>query len=76
VQPVSVFRHTRFGEDYGVMMTDNALSGLLSRAVVAIDEHGKIIYTEQVKELTDEPDYQALTKAITNQAKCWAQRSI
>lgn len=64
VQPVSVFRHPEFGEQYGVMIIDGPLTGMLSRAVVIIDEHGKILYTEQVKELSDEPNYQSLTTAL------------
>lgn len=60
VQPVSVFRHPDFGQQYGVSIIDGPLKGLLSRAVVVIDEAGKIIYTEQVKELSNEPDYPAL----------------
>lgn len=64
VQPVSVFRHPEFSTDYGVLITDGPLEGVLSRAVVVIDEHGKIIYTEQVKELSNEPDYTALENKL------------
>lgn len=64
VQPVSVFRHPEFGEAYGVMIIDGPLTGVLSRAVVIIDEEGKVIYTEQVKELSDEPNYSAMLQAI------------
>lgn len=64
VQPVSVFRHPKFGEEYGVMITDGPLSGLLSRAVIILDEHGNVVYTEQVKELTEEPNYSAMMSVI------------
>lgn len=64
VVPVSVFRHSDFGKIYGVTITDGPLTGLLSRAVVVIDEHGKIIYTQQVKELVDEPDYAAMMSVL------------
>lgn len=64
VQPVSVFRHPNFGEKYGVTISDGPLNGLLSRAVIILDEHGKVTYTEQVKELTQEPNYSALMAAI------------
>lgn len=57
VIPVSVFRHPHFGNDYGVTIKDGPLEGLLSRAVVMLDEKGKVIYTEQVKEITAEPNY-------------------
>ena len=61
---VSELRGRRFGEDYGVRIIDGPLAGLLSRAVVIIDEQGKIIYTEQVPEITQEPDYSAALKAL------------
>ena len=62
--PASVFRHKEFGHLYGVEIKNGPLTGLLSRAVVVIDEKGKITYTEQVKELADEPDYDAIMKAL------------
>jgi len=52
-----------FGEVNGVQMVDGPLKGLFSRAVVVTDENGKIIYTEQVPEVTDEPDYDAALAA-------------
>lgn len=48
-----------FGSDYGVNFANGPLAGLLSRSVVVIDESGKVMYTEQVAETVDEPDYQA-----------------
>ena len=57
VVPVSVFRNPEFGKRYGVTITDGPLAGLLSRAVVVIDEVGTITYTEQVPEIASEPDY-------------------
>lgn len=64
IMTVSVFRHPAFGKDYGVMITSGPLAGLLSRAVVIIDEHGKVIYNEQVKELDNEPNYDAMVAAL------------
>lgn len=55
---VSVFRTPEFGEKYGVKILDGPLKGLMSRAVVIVDEEGKVIYTQQVPEIVDEPDYQ------------------
>lgn len=69
VQPVSVFRHPTFGKDYGVTITSGPLAGLLSRAVVVMDENGKIIYTQQVSELTNEPDYSAITTSLQKDSK-------
>jgi thiol peroxidase len=53
----SVFRSPEFGKNYGVTIIDGALAGLLSRAVVIIDENKKVVYTEQVPEISQEPDY-------------------
>lgn len=64
VQPVSVFRHPEFGEQYGTMIIDGPLMGILSRAVVIIDEQGNVVYTEQVKELSSEPDYTKMVAAL------------
>lgn len=69
VQPVSVFRHPSFGESYGVTITDGPLEGLLSRAVVILDEAGKVSYTQQVTELSNEPDYNAINAALINKSK-------
>jgi thioredoxin-dependent peroxiredoxin len=65
VIPLSTFRHPEFGDAYGVRMVDSALKGLMSRAIVAIDESGKVIHTEQVAEISNEPDYNAVMKAVT-----------
>lgn len=64
VVPVSVFRHPSFGKDYGVLITDGPLAGLLSRAVVVINEQGQVTYTQQVKELSDEPNYSAMLAVL------------
>lgn len=69
VLPVSVFRHPNFGQDYGVLIKNSELAGLLSRAVIVIDEKGKIIYTEQVKELTEEPNYSGMIAALQKQSE-------
>jgi len=55
----STFRFHSFGKDYGVEITTGALKGLLSRAIVVIDESGKVLHTEQVTEIADEPNYEA-----------------
>lgn len=64
VQPVSVFRYPNFGKEYGVTIMEGPLAGLLSRAVVVLDPHGKVLYTEQVAELADEPNYDAVVKVL------------
>lgn len=65
VVPVSVFRSPAFGQDYGVVITTGVLAGLLSRAVVVIDENGKVAYTEQVPEIAQEPDYSGALAALS-----------
>lgn len=64
VVPVSVFRDPGFGTDYGVTIADGVLAGLLSRAVVVLDEGGRVVYTEQVPEITEEPNYEAALAAL------------
>lgn len=62
VETLSDFRGC-FGDDYGVTITDGPMKGLLSRAVIVTDEHNKVLYTEQVPEITTEPNYEAALKA-------------
>ena len=59
----SAFRSS-FGEDYGVTQIDGPLEGLLSRAVVVADKDGKVIYTEQVPDIKQEPDYEGALAAL------------
>lgn len=59
VTTASVFRSPEFGQDYGVRFTTGPLKGLLSRSVVVIDDSGKVLYTEQVAETVNEPNYEA-----------------
>lgn len=63
VETGSSFRSS-FGSDYGVTFSTGPLTGILSRAVVILDEDGKVIYTEQVAETADEPDYAAALNAL------------
>jgi thiol peroxidase len=64
VHTVSDFRTGQFGKDYGVEIIDGPLAALESRAVVIVDEEGKVIYGEQVPEIVDEPDYDKALAAI------------
>lgn len=63
VESLSDFRGS-FGEDYGVTLVDSPMKGLLSRAVVVADENNKVIYTEQVPEIVQEPNYEAVINAL------------
>jgi len=64
VHPASVFRSPEFAKDYGVLMNDGPLKGLLVRSVVVVDKEGKVTYTELVEEVTNEPNYDAAIKAV------------
>jgi thiol peroxidase len=64
VIPATELRNRQFGEDYGVRIIDGPIAGLFSRAVVILDEGGKVIYTEQVPEIAQEPDYGAALKIL------------
>lgn len=64
VVPASTFRAADFGQAYGVTLTDGPLKGLLARAVVVVDEAGKVVHTELVPEIAQEPDYNAALAAL------------
>ena len=64
VIPASVYRNAEFAKDYGVLMTDGPLKGLLARAVIIIDPKGNISYIELVPEITQEPNYQTAINSI------------
>lgn len=64
VIPLSAFRNDSFGEDYGVALADGPLAGLLARAVIVLDEQGKVIYEELVPEIKNEPNYEAALAAL------------
>lgn len=61
---LSAFRNASFGEDYGVALADGPLAGLLARAVIVLDEEGKVVYTELVPEITHEPNYDEALKHL------------
>ena len=60
----SELRSHEFGNDYGVRITDSALAGLFARAIIIIDEEGKVAYTQLVPEIAEEPDYQSAIAAL------------
>jgi len=64
VVTVSAFRNPEFAAKYGVLMVDGPLKGLLARSVVVVDADGKVVYTELVPEVTQEPNYNAALAAL------------
>lgn len=63
VKSFSAFRDDA-GEQLGVTICDGPMRGLLSRAVIVADENNKIIYTQQVGEITEEPNYEAVLSSL------------
>ena len=61
---LSDFDKGEFGRNYGLEILDGAFKGLLSRAVIVVDEHGKVVYNQQVPEIVDEPDYNKAMEAL------------
>ena len=64
VVAASAFRSPMFGQNYGVELVDGPLKGLLTRAVVIIDEKSTVIYRDLVEQITNEPDYEAALKVL------------
>jgi thiol peroxidase len=64
VETASVYRSPDFGQDYGVYMAAGRLGGLLARAVVVVDASGTVVHQELVPEIAQEPDYEAVLRAL------------
>ncbi len=65
VVTASELRDLNFGDAYGVRIVDGPMAGLLARAIVVIDGQGKIVHTELVPEIVQEPDYEKAMAAIS-----------
>ena len=61
---LSLMRSRGFAKDYGVLITDGPLAGITARAVVVLDENDKVVYTELVPEIAQEPDYDKAMAAL------------
>ncbi|WP_190808900.1 thiol peroxidase [Flagellimonas sp. S3867] len=64
VDMLSDYKTGEFGNAYGVTFANSAFQSLLSRSVVVIGKDGKVLYTEQVAETGDEPNYKAALEAL------------
>jgi len=63
VVTLSTMRGRDFNKIYGVMITDYPLAGLCARAVIVLDENDKVLHSELVSEITNEPDYDSALSA-------------
>jgi thiol peroxidase len=61
---LSDYRDNSFGKAYGLDFVDGPLHSLHSRCIVVINADGNVVYTEQVPETVDEPNYQAALEAL------------
>ena len=65
---LSEMRNRDFGEKYGVALVDGPTAGLLARSVVVLDEAGKVIHSELVSDIVNEPDYAKALDILENAA--------
>jgi thiol peroxidase len=64
VVSASEFRSNTFGKNYGVMITDGPLQGLMARAVVVLDKDGTVLHSQLVPEISEEPDYESALNSL------------
>jgi thiol peroxidase len=64
VKTLSMMRSRNFAKDYGVLITDGPLAGITARAIVVIDENNKVVHTELVPEIKQEPNYDKALAAL------------
>jgi len=68
VTSLSMMRDKNFAKDYGVLIQDGPLAGITARSVVVLDENNKVLYTEQVPEIAQEPNYDAALAALSGES--------
>ncbi|MCK0510121.1 thiol peroxidase [Aromatoleum buckelii] len=64
VVTLSTLRGREFLNDYGVEIASGPLKGLAARAVVVLDENNRVLHSQLVGEIKDEPDYAAALAAL------------
>ncbi|MDA3852554.1 MAG: thiol peroxidase [Spirochaetaceae bacterium] len=64
VHTLSGFRDTDFGKNYGLDILDSPIAGLYARAVVVVDEKGRVIHSQMVPEISQEPNYKAALDSL------------
>ena len=62
---LSDYKSGRFGKDFGLLINNGIFDKLLSRCIIIIEISGTVIYTEQVPEISNEPNYDAALKALS-----------
>jgi thioredoxin-dependent peroxiredoxin len=67
VVTASTFRSPDFGEAYGLRIAEGPLAGLMARAVLVIDGQGKVVYTQLVPNIAQEPDYETALACLSNE---------
>lgn len=61
---LSTMRGREFLQDYGVLLQTGPLAGVAARAVVVLDENDKVLHSEMVGEIANEPNYAAALAAL------------
>lgn len=64
VQTLSTMRGREFMQNYGVAIESGPIAGLTARAVIVLDENNRVLHSELVHEIKNEPDYEAALKAL------------
>lgn len=64
VVAASAFRSAEFSKNYGLQIVDGPLAGLLARAVIVVDTDGKVVFSDLVEEITNEPDYKGALSVL------------
>jgi thiol peroxidase len=64
VKTLSMMRSRNFAKDYGILIEDGPLAGITARAALVLDADNKVLYTQLVGEIGDEPDYDAAIDAL------------
>jgi thiol peroxidase len=64
VKTLSMMRSRNFAKDYGMLIEDGPLAGITARGVVVVDENNRVVHSQLVGEIADEPDYDAAIAAL------------
>ena len=64
VQTLSTMRGREFLQNYGVAIETGPIAGVAARAVVVLDENNRVLHSELVSEIKNEPNYDAALAAL------------